>query len=121
MTDEILKKEEFKKILEINENDKLKIAKNRPASLLELKSKIQQIITKKSKRNDINEDEIFQPESDTFNPELTEILKLGKHALKDPQIMSLLWNKFKNQNKIAKFLGVNRSSVNRRCKQNNLI
>ena len=29
--------------------------------------------------------------------------------------MTCLWNKFKNQNKIATLLGVNRSSVNRRC------
>ena len=46
---------------------------------------------------------------------------IGKKALKDPQIMSLLWEKFeKNQNRIATFLGVNRSSVNRRCKDYNL-
>jgi len=33
----------------------------------------------------------------------------------------MLWNKFNNQNKIAAFLGVNRSSVNRRCREYNLL
>ena len=49
------------------------------------------------------------------------VVKLGKSALKDKQIMTYLWNKFKNQTKIAKLLNVNRSSVNRRCKEFNLI
>ena len=40
-----------------------------------------------------------------------------KHALKDKYLMNLLWNKFKNQRKIATMLNVNRSSVNRRFKQ----
>ena len=48
-------------------------------------------------------------------------LKQNANALKDPKIMVMLWNKFKNQNKIANILGVNRSSVNRRCKEYGLI
>lgn len=55
------------------------------------------------------------------DPELIEIAKLGKHALKDKQLMTILWQKFNNQNKIATFLRVNRSSVNRRCKEFNLV
>ena len=51
---------------------------------------------------------------------LIQASRLGKHALRDHKIMVMLWNKFKNQNKIAAFLGVNRSSVNRRCKEYNL-
>ncbi|MDR3550270.1 MAG: hypothetical protein P4L31_02570 [Candidatus Babeliales bacterium] len=55
------------------------------------------------------------------DPQLIAASRLGKHALRDPQIMGLLWSKFNNQNKIATFLGVNRSSVNRRCKEYNLL
>ena len=54
------------------------------------------------------------------SPELIQAARLGKHALRDQRIMVMLWDKFKNQNKIASFLGVNRSSVNRRCKEFNL-
>ena len=53
-------------------------------------------------------------------PELIEAARLGKQALRNPRIMGILWAKFKNQTKIAEFLDVNRSSVNRRCKEYNL-
>ena len=49
------------------------------------------------------------------------VAKLGKNALKEKQIMTYLWNKFKNQTKIAKLLNVNRSSVNCWCKDFSLI
>ncbi|MCL5875758.1 MAG: hypothetical protein M1114_04765, partial [Candidatus Dependentiae bacterium] len=55
------------------------------------------------------------------DPELVQAASLGKHALRDERIMAMLWDKFKNQNQIASFLGVNRSSVNRRCKMYNLV
>jgi DNA-binding protein Fis len=54
------------------------------------------------------------------DPELIEAARLGKHALRDPKIMGQLWATFKNQNQIATFLNVNRSSINRRCKEYNL-
>jgi hypothetical protein len=34
------------------------------------------------------------------DPEIAQAVHLGKKALKDPHIMSILWNKFQNQNKI---------------------
>lgn len=55
-----------------------------------------------------------------IKPELAYAARLGKHALKDQALMSQLWNIFKNQAKIADYLGVNRSSVNRRCKEYSL-
>jgi transcriptional regulator with PAS, ATPase and Fis domain len=54
------------------------------------------------------------------DPELIEAARLGKYALRDPKIMAQLWATFKNQNQIAAFLNVNRSSINRRCKEYNL-
>jgi hypothetical protein len=53
--------------------------------------------------------------------ELVAAARLGKKALQDERVMVMLWNKFQNQNKISVFLGVNRSSVNRRCKEYNLL
>ncbi len=66
------------------------------------------------------EEELFNQSYTITDPQLAEISRLGKSALKDPKTMHLLWNKFKNQNKIALFLGVNRSSINRRFKEYNI-
>ncbi len=107
----------YQNILTLSDKDKTKIAHQRPASLQELKERVQHILVQKSKKNDIYHEMQFDPAYDISDPELVEAARLGKQALKDPRIFTMLWNKFKNQNKIAAFLGVNRSSVNRRCKQ----
>ena len=69
----------------------------------------------------IHEETPLDPAYQLTDPQLMQAARLGKHALRDPKIMALLWNKFKSQSKIATFLGVNRSSVNRRCKDYHLI
>ncbi len=51
------------------------------------------------------------------HPELLRAAQLGKEALKDKKLMTLLWKTFGCQSLIAEYLGVNRSSVNRRCKE----
>ena len=76
----------------------------------------------KSKKNNIYQETEFQPAVELHDVELTKIARLGRKALQDEKVMAMLWDKFeKNQNKIAAFLGVNRSSVNRRCKDYNLV
>jgi len=75
----------------------------------------------KSRTHNIDIEKTLDPAYQVSDPNLMEIARLGKHALKDEKAMTILWNKFKNQNKIAVFLGVNRSSVNRRCKDYNLL
>ena len=75
----------------------------------------------KSKNSNVYQDVQLDPGYNISDPELIEAARLGKYALKDRQMMTKLWNTFKNQNKIALFLGVNRSSVNRRCKEYKLI
>ena len=110
----------YKNLLSLSEKDKFRLAHHRPASLEELKLKVQQILIQKSKKSDIYDETQFDPAYEVSDPELVQAARLGKKALKDQKTMSLLWNKFKNQNKIASFLGVNRSSVNRRCKQYHL-
>lgn len=110
----------YKKLLELTPRDAYKLIHTRPASLSELKDKVQKILYQKSKKNDIHFESQFNPAFDMNDPELIEAARLGKHALKDKKTMTLLWHKFRNQNHIATFLGVNRSSINRRCKEYNL-
>jgi transcriptional regulator with PAS, ATPase and Fis domain len=116
-----IKTEAFKNLLDLTDKEKNKLVLNRPASLHELKTRVQQLLLHKSKKHHIQNDARFDPAYEITDPELIEAVRLGKHALRDPKIMRLLWHKFKNQNKIALFLGVNRSSVNRRCKEYNLM
>ena len=78
-------------------------------------------LIKKSQKHSIYDEARFDPAYNITDPEIIEAARLGKHALRDPKIMTMLWSKFKNQNKIASLLGVNRSSVNRRCKEYNLL
>ena len=111
----------FSNLLQISKKDKEQLIDRRPASLQEFKSKIQRILSEKSKDYNISQDTHFDPELNITNPELLKAANLGKHALKDAQIMSMLWRQFQCQNQIAQFLGVNRSSVQRRCKEYNLL
>lgn len=110
----------LKNLLELTDRDKTKLVNKRPTSLQELKTKVQQLLVLKSKKNEISHDTQFDPAYQVSDPDLIEAARLGKHALKDRKTMINLWHKFKSQNKIATFLGVNRSSVNRRCKEYNL-
>lgn len=115
-----LKTNDLKNLLELTERDKHKLINARPASLHELKNKVQQILINKSKKNHVYDDAQFDPAYQLSDPQLVEAARLGKYALKDPKLMAMLWHKFKSQSKIATFLGVNRSSVNRRVKEYNL-
>jgi DNA-binding NtrC family response regulator len=108
-------------VLSLTDKEKNLFVDSRPLSLQDLKTRVQHVLVKKSKKNQIYQEVAFDPSYDITDPGLVEAARLGKKALQEPRIMSLLWNKFKNQNKIAFFLGVNRSSVNRRCKEYNLL
>lgn len=116
-TEQALMTHDFKNMLELTHKEKHRIILQRPASLHELKSKIQQLLLNKSKKNHIYAETKFDPAYETHDPELIEAARLGKHALRDEKMVALLWNKFQSQSKIASFLGVNRSSVNRRCQK----
>lgn len=106
--------------LELTKRDINSITIERPLSLHEFKNKVQQLVKQKSQNKAPLVEQVFNPASITADSDLIEIAHLGKHALRDPKIVAILWHKFKNQNKIAHFLGVNRSSVNRRCKKYNI-
>jgi transcriptional regulator with GAF, ATPase, and Fis domain len=118
--EQALQEKTYKNLLELNSKEKEKLITQRPVSLKELRSKVQQQLISKSKKNEVYEETQFDPAYEISDPELMEAARLGKHALRDPRVLSLLWRKFGNQAKIASFLGVNRSSVNRRLKEHNL-
>lgn len=79
------------------------------------------MLINKAKKKQVKQEDVIDAAYSISTPDMYNVAKLGKNALKDKQIMTYLWNKFKNQTKIAKLLNVNRSSVNRRCKEFNLI
>lgn len=115
-----LQKNPFDALVTLTEKEKNMLIYSHPASLQELKSKVHNTLLKKVRENNLTDDIIFDPAYEVTDPELTHAARLGKQALKDQRIMVMLWQKFKNQNKIALFLGVNRSSVHRRFKEYNV-
>lgn len=121
LSEQILENSNLKNFLSLTDKDRKKLVSRQMVSISEFKLKIQRLITEKSRENNLKPATVIDPIFNTADPSLIEAAKLGKHALKDPAVMTLLWDKFKNQNKIAEFLGVNRSSVHRRCKDYNLI
>lgn len=108
------------KFLALSGKDKEKIIEQKPHSLAELKTKINNQLVVKSKKQELVKDIQFDAAYNIDDPDLLQAARLGKKALKNEPVMRLLWDKFKCQNKIALFLGVNRSSVHRRCKAYNL-
>jgi transcriptional regulator of aromatic amino acid metabolism len=119
-TEQAVQSQAFKNLLELTEKEKNKLINSCPVSLQEFKTRVQQLLVKKSQKNNIYEETLFDPAYNINDPELVQAARLGKKALKDPKTLAMLMRKFKNQNKVATFLGVNRSSVNRRCKDYNI-
>lgn len=110
----------YKNFLELSPEEKEDLAEKRPISLRDLKKKIQTLLLKKTKEQKISHTVTFDSAYLITDPELAQAARLGKHALRDQRLMTMLWNKFKNPAHIATFLGVNRTSVYRRCKEFNL-
>ena len=119
-TEQAIKTESYKNFFELNEKEKDKLNAQRTVSLQEFKNMVHQMLIAKSTKNKIYTETEFDPAYNVTDPELVHAVRLGKKALKDQKILSMLWDKFKNQNKIATLLSVNRSSVNRRLKEYNI-
>ena len=119
-TEQALQDKTYKNLIELNTKEKEKLITQRPVSLKELRNMVQQQLISKSKQEKVYEEIQFDPAYELTDPALIAAARLGKHALKDPRVLSLLWNKFGNQTKIAALLNVNRSSINRRLKKYNL-
>lgn len=112
-----------KQVQALNCKEKENLIAKRIASLVELKQKVITLMLLKAqdKLSLIHEQPVSNRIIDMTGPELQLAAQLGKHALKDMQLMKQLWKKLGNQTKIADLLGVNRSSVSRRCKDYNLL
>ncbi len=108
----------------LNYKDKNYLISKHTASLFALQQKVEWLMNLKP---DHAENAIIEEKISATNkfydscPEIQLAAQLGKHALKDVQLMKRLWKQLGNQTKIADLLGVNRSSVNRRCKEYNLV
>lgn len=110
----------YKNLLELSPKERHKLIADRPISVQEFRKKVLYRLVDKSRKSAVYEEAQFDPAYSVSDPALAEAARFGKKALKDPRIMGMLWNKFQNQNKIALFLGVNRSSINRRLKEFNI-
>ncbi len=104
----------MRNLLVLSEKEKVKIIEQPPSSLRELRTLLEQLIFNKASETAVSLNHHIASEDSDID--FIEAARLGKQTLKHPELMKKVWAKFKNQNKIALFLGVNRSSVNRRCK-----
>lgn len=116
-----IKTKSFEPLLSLNERETSKLQTQCPESLQALRKKIYALILDKSQKQQIEDSLDITPASLSSDPELTAILSMGKKALKDRKMMEYLWKTLQNQQKIASLLGVNRSSVSRRCKDYDLV
>ena len=107
--------------VDLSQKEREKLLSDRPISLQEYKDRVYHMLINKAKKKQVKQEDVIDAAYSISTPDMYNVAKLGKNALKDKQIMTYLWNKFKNQTKIAKLLNVNRSSVNRRCKEFSLI
>lgn len=121
LTEQAVAASPLKNLLELSANEKYKMLQERPMSLHEFKTKVKNALVKKSQKQEIYHEITFEAAYTLSDPELMQASKLGKRALKDPKILAMLLRKLKTQSKVADFLGVNRSSINRRLKQYKLI
>ena len=121
--EELIQKDEaYNDFLTLSKQEKEHLISERPLSMHELKTRVNTLLIKRSKENNIYEETTF--DNNPANPDSVIALgkKMGKTALYYQNIMQQLAQKFdNNQNKIAKLLGVNRSSVCRYFKKYNII
>ena len=61
---------------------------DRPLSLREFKEKVHQLLVQKSTKHNIHETTNFDPAYNVTEPDIAHAVRLGKKALKDPQIMA---------------------------------
>jgi transcriptional regulator of aromatic amino acid metabolism len=105
---------------QLTRHEKNIIFSQKPVSLQEFEKLVVQKLAKKEKKllSPLEEPIIID---DITDPTVRQAISLGKDVLKNKQLLTLLWQTFKNQSNIAHHLGVNRSTVSRRCKMYNLL
>ena len=117
-----IKSKSLEPMVALSDREKTKLQAKCPTSLQELRKKIYGLLLSKTQTEEIEESLDISPAVLSSDPELAAIINQGKEALKDRKTLEYLWQACnKNQTKIAALLGVNRSSVNRRCKDYHLL
>lgn len=116
---QIVSAKKIQALLSITSKEESFILEKESRSLKELKEHIYNLLASKAHKKNVPDFALGLSET-IVDPELHKAALLGKNALKDPRIVTMLWHTFQSQSKIAEFLGVNRSSVHKRCKEYNL-
>ncbi|HBY05638.1 MAG: Transcriptional regulator of aroF, aroG, tyrA and aromatic amino acid transport [candidate division TM6 bacterium GW2011_GWE2_42_60] len=103
----------LKKVLGLTERERKQLLKEDIPSFDLLKKRVYGLLHLKAVSQQVElEGELV----DAYDEELNRMVLMGARALKDRETLVYLWDKFKCQAKIASILGVNKSSVSRRCK-----
>ena len=103
----------LKKVLGLTEREQQQLWDEQLPSIDLLKKRVYALLQLKAAGQQI---ELSGCMVDANDEQLHKIVMLGARALKDQNALAYLWNKFQCQAKIASILGVNKSSVSRRCK-----
>ncbi|HBL98053.1 TPA: hypothetical protein DDZ86_00220 [Candidatus Dependentiae bacterium] len=117
MTNQLTLESPFKNMLMLDERETTLLFEQKFQSIDELRKRVHALILGKSQVQKIELPVEILMGSTIKDDELNRVLLMGKKALKDRTALTYLWTKFNNQTKIATLLNVNRSSVNRRCKE----
>jgi len=103
----------LKKVLGLTDREQRQLWDEQLSSVDLLKKRVHALLQLKAVGQQI---ELSGDMVDAYDEQLHKIVMLGARALKDQTALTYLWNKFQCQAKIASILGVNKSSVSRRCK-----
>lgn len=120
VTEQTIQSHELRSLIGLNMREADTIVEQAPTSIHALKQRVHEALRSKSHRQRVDHVIRLETTSPEMSPEIAHAIRLGKRALKDQRLMNILWDTFQSQAKIATLLNVNRSSVNRRCKEFNL-
>lgn len=108
----------LKKVLGLTEREKKQLWVENVSSFDLLKKRVFGLLHLKASSQHV---QLTGAAVDAYDDELNRVVLMGSRALKDSALLKYLWDKFKCQAKIASLLGVNKSSVSRRCKMFGII
>lgn len=117
LTRQLLRVKQAERVITLDEKEKTILYQEHTKSVQELRKKLYTHLMQKTSAQKLSGIFATSTLKEQLEPEIAEAVLLGKKALQDKRLLNFLWNKFRNQTKIASLLGVNRSSVNRRCRE----
>jgi transcriptional regulator with GAF, ATPase, and Fis domain len=109
---------EYHHLFGFSSSERENLDMKRPVSVHELRQRVKWFMKQRIKQSAIIEERtVYSSQKTVTDPLLIDAARLGKQALKDRKMLRALWDKLKNQSKIAQLLSVDRSSVHRRCRE----